>query len=434
MDKQMKTAPPLAEAKPEDFFVPALDSGMWLAEKDSIEPKTTDPIKIKYVDLSTSAKHSIKIKALTSSIPVYNKGLVHKSVLGVGENVVLGNGVMTVNGKYLVNSTAGLRVRIKYIKKEQDSSVRKARSNDLGNYLSKFLDIGFENLPLFKENYAHLPYVIEARNFYNYYHFLKESLPNLILYEKYKLRGPIIFFGKGNAINDFAKDLVKQWFPALEENVSFVKKGYVKSFDKAIFPFNFQSFYSSGGNVKVPEDCTIGGFVKSCYNSCESALSDFRDLALSTIPREESGKHSRRLYVGRRSSRVRRVVGEDILISKLKEIGFEHVFFEDYSIKDQAKLVNSCEFLVGLHGAGMANMIFAENSCQIFELTNLQTLMGRLGDFNPLAVASHVNYNLVVLDHDFDNPEVIPKITKDGHRGVVITEDTANKIISLINN
>lgn len=109
------------------------------------------------------------------------------------------------------------------------------------------------------------------------------------------------------------------------------------------------------------------------------------------------------------------------------------MFFEDYSIEDQAKLVNSCDLLVGLHGAGMANMIYAEESCHVFELTNLQTLIGRLGDFNPLAIASHVNYSLVVLDHDYDKPDAIPRITKDGHRGVVITEDTANKIASLVN-
>lgn len=437
----MISAPALKNAKSTDFFIPGFDKGVWLAKQENLNPKKTNPIDIKYHNLSNNILHVNKSNKLVSSRNVWKNGLEFPTALAVGENISMGNGVMTVNGKYIINSTGGLRVRIAFMKRAESPEEGRLRDADLSSYLHGVSNKEKSSIPLYGGDYKSMPYVIESRNFYNYYHFTKETLPNLALYKKYELKGEIFIFGKGNAINEFTKNLIGCWFPELLEKVSFIKRGAVKKFDAAVFPLNSQHLYTQNGiseslddiygSDEASKDGKLVSFVKSSYNSYESSLADFRNIATRKIALESSEKKLR-IYIKRKSSRVRNVVGEDILLSRLKNLNFESISFEDYSIEDQAKLVSRCEALVSIHGAGLTNMMFAPKGCLVVELTNLQTLIGRMGDFNPLALVSEVRYNLVILDHDHDDPEAVPKITRDGHRGVVIDDVSANKISYLV--
>lgn len=75
----------------------------------------------------------------------------------------------------------------------------------------------------------------------------------------------------------------------------------------------------------------------------------------------------RRLYITRRLAR-RHVTNESELEPILKRYGFEVVEAEKLSFAEQVRLFGQAEAIVGAHGAGLTNIVFAPATCMVFEL------------------------------------------------------------------
>lgn len=75
----------------------------------------------------------------------------------------------------------------------------------------------------------------------------------------------------------------------------------------------------------------------------------------------------RRLYVTRRLARFRRVTNEAQLAGVLGEFGFEIVEAERLGFAEQVRLFSEAEVVVGPHGGGMANVVFAPEDCRVLE-------------------------------------------------------------------
>ena len=80
---------------------------------------------------------------------------------------------------------------------------------------------------------------------------------------------------------------------------------------------------------------------------------------------------SKKVYLSRKPDRNIRLVSnstelENYLIPK----GYKKVYFEDYSIWGQIKLMSYCESFIAIHGAGCANIIFMSPNSQFTELIN----------------------------------------------------------------
>jgi capsular polysaccharide biosynthesis protein len=75
----------------------------------------------------------------------------------------------------------------------------------------------------------------------------------------------------------------------------------------------------------------------------------------------------RRIYVSRSDATTRVVVNEPELMSALQPYGFERVLPHDLSFGDQVALFADAEIVVGPHGAGLSNMVFARDAsvCEI---------------------------------------------------------------------
>jgi capsular polysaccharide biosynthesis protein len=71
---------------------------------------------------------------------------------------------------------------------------------------------------------------------------------------------------------------------------------------------------------------------------------------------------NRRIYISRQyADRGRKVLNNDELSSLLKEKGFEFHVLEDYPFRKQMRLFIEADVIAGPHGAGLANMLFADN-------------------------------------------------------------------------
>jgi hypothetical protein len=68
------------------------------------------------------------------------------------------------------------------------------------------------------------------------------------------------------------------------------------------------------------------------------------------------------LYVSRADAADRRVRNEDELLDTLDAYGFERLVPGDHSFEEQVRRFANAEFVVGPHGAGLTNLIFAEEA------------------------------------------------------------------------
>jgi capsular polysaccharide biosynthesis protein len=76
----------------------------------------------------------------------------------------------------------------------------------------------------------------------------------------------------------------------------------------------------------------------------------------------------RKIYLSRSKSSKRRILNEDEFYLILKNKGFELIHAEDLSFKEQVKLFSESAFIIGVHGAGLTNILFCPNNCKLIEL------------------------------------------------------------------
>ncbi len=79
---------------------------------------------------------------------------------------------------------------------------------------------------------------------------------------------------------------------------------------------------------------------------------------------------SRRIFVSRSKAKRRRILNEAEVMAFLAPHGFEAVCFEDLSIRETAQLLAQSSHIVSPHGAGLANLIFAQPGTRVMELFN----------------------------------------------------------------
>lgn len=75
-----------------------------------------------------------------------------------------------------------------------------------------------------------------------------------------------------------------------------------------------------------------------------------------------------RLYISRSDARWRQVVNEDEVVECLRGEGFHPVRLKDLPFQEQVDLFSRAEYVVGPHGAGMANLLFAPAGTRVVEL------------------------------------------------------------------
>ena len=86
-------------------------------------------------------------------------------------------------------------------------------------------------------------------------------------------------------------------------------------------------------------------------------------------------KYPRKIYIDRSDSSsntkdLRLILNENEVKSFLAKEGFKNIVLSNIHFKDQAKIFNNAEIIVGLHGAGFANLCFCKPGAKVIELKN----------------------------------------------------------------
>jgi len=85
----------------------------------------------------------------------------------------------------------------------------------------------------------------------------------------------------------------------------------------------------------------------------------------------EAGAPTRRIYISRSRARFRRLLNEEEIWPLFENEGFERVYMEEMSFREQVRLMRETKVLAAPHGAGLTNMMFCPEGAHIVEIACL---------------------------------------------------------------
>lgn|GEM_PF-7020560 len=77
---------------------------------------------------------------------------------------------------------------------------------------------------------------------------------------------------------------------------------------------------------------------------------------------------TRRLFISRRGARSRRCLNEEALMARLAPLGFERLQLEELPPRRQLEAFASAAVVVGVHGAGLTNLVACQEGATLVEL------------------------------------------------------------------
>lgn len=206
-----------------------------------------------------------------------------------------------------------------------------------------------------------------------YYHWITEILPRLWMAKEYlsdiRFAIPDYFFKKW--------PFCKEFFDLLNVRSFLVLNTYHKYLiEQLVLPTRAgEPFYQQ----PIP---------------MQRGISWLREAAL----KKSSRTLSERLYISRAKANYRKVLNEEEIYPVLQKYGFEIVHFEDYSLSDQISICQHAKVLMGLHGAGLTNMVFLPPLSKVIEIRPAKEY-SMYNCFFTLMPHTHCEYNYILCDY-----------------------------------
>ncbi|WP_152042633.1 glycosyltransferase family 61 protein [Salinigranum salinum] len=130
-----------------------------------------------------------------------------------------------------------------------------------------------------------------------------------------------------------------------------------------------------------------------------------RDRMLSNLT-DKSGSYPSRIYVSRDDAPRRQVRNEDEVMNVLSEFGFVKFVLSELAFEEQVRLFSGADVVVGPHGAGLTNMLYATD----LDVVELITIEGAAEHFFVLSNELGHNYEFARCDPVSD-PNTPPRHT-----------------------
>jgi len=418
---------------PQDLILnPFVDRGLAALGPPAYYWQPCPAARIKGFSASEHPEITEKIEgfiARTERHRAFSQAVMFNSFPVVMEDVAVQKSHQTVCGKSPISGAAGIRLLNRYCFDGATAGTNAEAS--LMDYFNTAAQPGV--LTTFPVHTGPLPpqtpFVIEARNTFNYYHFISETLCQLCLVEEAGIRGPIYIHypNRDDKTGAFCMGFIRALFPELAERVIFQR--VPAQHRQAVGAYNFlASFYllppkdRAGIDALAPSDfywkgprATRMAHSVLKLNSVDSALFKLRARALRAIEGKDVSHLPRRFWVAREgeASRSRPMKGEQELVDMLRLFGFATVTFESLSPLEQIAIMANAEMMISYHGAGFANMLFAAPQSHVIELGTLQTAVWRWGDFWRLAHVSQCRYVSFFADFNKDDPLTEPSFNEE---------------------
>ena len=115
---------------------------------------------------------------------------------------------------------------------------------------------------------------------------------------------------------------------------------------------------------------------------------------------DEKIQADRKIYISRKKGGWRSVVNEDEVTAKLEQEGFTILRAENLSLVEQIRLFSQARLIVGLHGAGLTNILFAPQAAML-------ELFGSYGDGTWYSMAVNLGQQYASIYMQIQNDDVL---------------------------
>jgi len=177
-----------------------------------------------------------------------------------------------------------------------------------------------------------------------YYHWMLEVLPRLGLLQESNLDYDYLYL-------PFTLPYMKESLELLGVDLSTV-----------IQPRG-ENLYIEADELIVPS--AASAFRYSSQFAIDFLRNKFIPLAQSSF---DSSQFSKKVFISRHENSIRRIKNEDEIFELFREQGFVRYKLEDLSILEQVSLFHNANIIVGEHGAGLTNIVFAQPGTQVIEI------------------------------------------------------------------
>lgn len=181
----------------------------------------------------------------------------------------------------------------------------------------------------------------------NYYHWLCDTLPRLLLLRQHYSTCTL---------------LVPEALPAFaQESLAYL--GF------------YNLLYIGKRDVLKVKTLLFPEPVASAGRHDMDLIQQVRDSLLQHLtPLDTSASKPKRLYVSRAGAKMRKPYNEEQIVALLQQYDFTVMYLEDHSLAKQIELLRDAEILVGMHGAGLTNLLFMPKGSQLIEFMNAESM------------------------------------------------------------
>lgn len=192
----------------------------------------------------------------------------------------------------------------------------------------------------------------------NYFHWLFDVLPRIeILKKKFNIK----------KINFFLVPSIKKKFQLESLKILNIKKRNIISSKK----------YQHISSNKIIISDHPYRFSKNKTQDVENIPSWISLWLKKSFLKKNNKFKFKKIYIEREKIKISRfsrsIINEERVKNFLQNNGFKCIKLENYSITDQANIFNNADIVVGLHGAGFANLAFCKKKTKILEMKSVTT-------------------------------------------------------------
>ena len=94
----------------------------------------------------------------------------------------------------------------------------------------------------------------------------------------------------------------------------------------------------------------------------------YRETVRQTVKIELGRARERLLIVRKPATKVRRILNQEEVIQTANAFGFQPLYFEDLSLREQLARALSAEAILGAHGSGLCHSLFMDQGSTVIEL------------------------------------------------------------------
>jgi capsular polysaccharide biosynthesis protein len=206
-----------------------------------------------------------------------------------------------------------------------------------------------------------------------YFHWMTDVLPKLIsLPEKYRSHVLLL--------------------PKEYEDLAFVPHSLQRlNFDKI--------YYFEKDEIIKANELIIPGIMAETGNYNDRMMSVLREQVLGSF--KNLAKQTARVFVLRNKNIPRKIINETEIVELVKKYGFTVICFEESTWNEQVELMSSCSMLIGIHGAGLTNILFMPKGASVLELRRKDDSHNNC--YFSLASALELNYFYQLCEVDNEN-------------------------------